>query len=117
MKHESTSSSARLYGQVSLCVTACLIFSSVCSAQAVNRRGVTWVAPKSEILSLNNYEEKEETDAGGIRREYIRTTKDGEWIPFYTSERSVLVTLGHRRRLVLVNDCPATKSCKVMVVN
>jgi|SRR5215813_5147331 len=117
MKHEPPSPSARLCGQVWLSFTACFIFSSVCLAQTVNRRGVTWVAPKSDTLSLNRYEVKEETDAYGTRREYIRTTKGGGWILFYTNERSVLVTLGHRRRLVLVNDCPATKSCKVMVVN
>ena len=75
------------------------------------------MAPTTETLSLNTYKVKEETDADGIRREYISRTKDVGWIPFYTNERSVLVTLGHRKRLVLVNDCPATKSCKVVVVN
>jgi hypothetical protein len=117
MKQELLSSSVALCRQALLFLTALSIFSSVSFAQTINRNGVTWVAPTWETLSLNTYKVKEETDADGIRREYIRRTKDGAWIPFYTNERSVLVTLGHRKRLVLVNDCPATKSCKVVVVN
>src|SRR5262247_3261745 len=112
MKQELLSSYVALCWQVLLFLTALLIFSFVSPAQTINRNGVTWVAPIREILSLNSYKVKEETDADGIRREYIRRTNDRAWIPFYTNERSVLVTLGHRRSLVLVNDCPATKSCK-----
>ncbi len=90
-------------------------FASV--AQTIERRSVMWVAPTSETLSLHGYEVKEETESDSIRKEYIRRAEDRRWIPFYTCERYVLVTLGHRKNLVLVNDCPATKSCRVMAVN
>jgi len=92
-------------------------FTVASVAQTIERRSVMWVAPTSETLSLHGYEVKEETESDSIRKEYIRRAEDRRWIPFYTCERYVLVTLGHRKNLVLVNDCPATKSCRVMAVN
>lgn len=86
-------------------------------AQIIQRKGVSWVAPATKILRLNGYEVKEVTELNGIRRAYIRRGIDNEWIPFYARERFLLVTLGNRRRLVLINDCPATKFCKVIVAD
>ena len=103
--------------QAAVLLIAFAFFNFASVAQTIERRGVMWVAPTSEALWLNGYEVKEESDSDGIRREYIRRAEDKRWIPFYTRERYVLVTLGHRRNLVLVNDCPATKFCKVIVVN
>jgi hypothetical protein len=117
MKQETLSFHLVLSRHALLSLTALLIVIPVSFAQTINRKGVTWVAPTTETLSLNTYKVKEETDAGGIKREYISRSEGRGWIPFYTNERSVLVTLGHRRRLVLVNDCPASKSCKVVVVD
>ena len=47
----------------------------------------------------------------------MRRDADRKWIPFYVNERYLLVTLGNRKRAVLMNDCPATKFCKVVVAD
>ena len=105
-----------------VCCCAALICTSLlscesCSAQAVSRRGVTWVSPTDVPLQLNGYEVKQVAEPNGAPKVYIKTGGDRKWIPFFVSERYVLVTLGNRRRLVLINDCPATKFCKVMIAD
>ncbi len=75
-------------------------FTVASVAQTIERRSVMWVAPTSETLSLHGYEVKEETESDSIRKEYIRRAEDRRWIPFYTCERYVLVTLGHRKNLI-----------------
>jgi hypothetical protein len=104
------------------CCCAALICASVLSwetswAQAVSRRGVTWVSPTDSPLQLNGYEVKEVAEPNGPPRAYIKRDGDRKWIPFFVPERYVLLTLGNRRRLVLINDCPATKFCKVMIAD
>ena len=97
---------------------ASLLSCQTSSAQAVlRRRGFTWVFPPAVPLQLNGYEVKEVAEPNGAFRDYIRRDSDRKWIPFYVRERYLLVTLGNRRRLVLINDCPATKFCKVMVAD
>jgi hypothetical protein len=98
-----------------ICVS--LLSCQTSSAQAVRRRGVTWVFPPAVPLQLNGYEVKEVTEPNSARRAYIRRDTDSKWIPFYALERYLLVTLGNRRKLVLINDCPATKLCKVMIAD
>jgi hypothetical protein len=48
---------------------------------------------------------------------YIKRDGDKEPRLFYTHGRQIVVTLGHRRSLVLINDWEATKSGKVVVAN
>src|SRR6266404_5161410 len=98
-------------------ICASLLSCQTSSAQTVTRRGVTWVSPSIVPLRLDGYQVKEVAESNGERRAYIRRDSDREWIPFYLNERHLLVTLGNRRRLVLLNDCPATKFCKVMIAN
>jgi hypothetical protein len=98
-----------------ICVS--LLNCQVSSAQAVRRKDVTWVSPPAVPLQLNGYEVKEVTEPNSALRAYIRRDTDSKWIPFYARERYLLVTLGNRRRLVLINDCPATKFCKVMIAD
>jgi len=117
MRNKSSSPYMGFSFKAAVFLIAFAFFNFASVAQTIKRRGVMWVAPTSETLWLNGYEVKEESDSDGIGREYIRRAEDRRWIPFYTRERYVLVTLGHRRHLVLVNDCPATKLCKVKVVN
>jgi hypothetical protein len=81
------------------------------------RRGVTWVFPPAAPLQLNGYAVKEAADHDGALRAYIRRDRDRTWLPFYVRERYLLVTLGNRRRLVLINDCPATKFCRVVIAD
>ena len=96
---------------------ASLLNCQISSAQAVRRRDVTWVSPQAVPLQLNGYDVKEVTEPNSARMAYIRRDTDSMWIPFYAHERYLLVTLGNQRRLVLINDCPGTKSCKVMIAD
>ena len=98
-------------------ICASLLNCQVSSAQAVRRKHVTWVSPQAVPLQLNGYQVKEVSEPNSARRAYIRRDTDSEWIPFYALERYLLVTLGNRRRLVLINDCPATKFCRVMIAD
>lgn len=98
-------------------ICASLLNCQVSSAQVGRRRDVAWVSPQDVPLQLNGYEVKEVTEPNNARRAYIKRDTDSKWRPFYPIERSIDVTLGNRRRLVLINDCPATKFCKVMVAD
>ena len=98
-------------------ICATLLSYQISSAQVVRRRGVTWVFPPAAPVRLNGYEVKEVVEPSGILKAYIRRDSDREWIPFYHRERYLLVTLGNQKQLVLINDCPATKFCKVMVAD
>src|SRR6266851_369241 len=98
-------------------ICAFLLFCETSSAQAVRRRGITWTFPQAASVRLNGYVVKQVIETNGTRRAYIRRDKDRKWIPFYNHERFLLVTLGNRKQLVLINDCPATKFCKVMVTD
>jgi hypothetical protein len=94
-----------------------LLFCETCSAQTVRRRGIAWASPVVVPVRLNGYEVKSIAEPNGTIRAYIKRTKDREWLPFYEVERFLLVTLGNRKQLVLINDCPATKFCRTMVVD
>ena len=112
------------YSPIALHIISCaalvctfLLSHQTSYAQTVRRRGISWVSPGAAPLRLNGYEVKAVIEPNGLRRAYIRRDSDREWIPFYTDERFLLVTLGNQKRLVLINDCPATKFCKVMVAD
>jgi phosphotransferase family enzyme len=98
-------------------ICASLLNCQVSFAQAVRRKDVTWVSPRAVPLRLNGYEVKAVTEPNSARRAYIRRDTDSKWIRCYTGERYLLMTLGNRRRVVLINDCPATKFCKVMIAD
>jgi len=69
---------------------------------------------------LKGYEVSENITPGDknyTRRAYIKRDGDKEPRLFYTHGRLIVVTLGHRRSLVLINDWEATKSGKVVVAN
>ena len=117
MRNKSSSRSVGFSLQAVFFLIAFAFFNLASVAQTIELRNVIWVTPTSETLWLHGYEVREETKSDGIRREYIRRAEDRRWIPFFTRQRYVLVTLGHRKTLVLVNDCPATKFCKVMAIN
>jgi len=94
-----------------------LIISPTSAAQNVRQKDVTWIWPVGEILRLKGGEVKQELVSDGVTKVYIKRDRDEEWISFYVGERNVGVALGHRKQLVLINDCPATKFCKVMTVD
>jgi len=69
-----------------------------------------------DVFKLKQWEVKEEIH-GLTRNDYIKRKADKKWTLFYRHERAVVVTLGHRGNLVLINDNEASKSNKVVVVN
>lgn len=92
-----------------------LFIQSTSAAQIVQRGGSTWVGLKpAEVFRLKRYEVKEKIE-GFTRRDYIKRRVDKKWILFYKHERGIVVTLGHRGHLVLINDNEASKSNKVVV--
>jgi hypothetical protein len=106
--------------RVFIVFTLLLIFSTA-SAQVVQRGNATWVGLKPGVTyRLEGYEVSEYITPGEknyTRCAYIKRDGDKEPRLFYTHGRQIVVTLGHRRSLVLINDWEATKSSKVVTVN
>ena len=98
-----------------------LLTYSTASAQVVQRRNATWVGLKPGVTyRLEGYEVSEYITPGEKNYTmcaYIKRDGDKEPRLFYTHGRQIVVTLGHRRSLVLINDWEATKSGKVVVAN
>ena len=95
-----------------------LVYSST-FAQVVQRGNAHWVSPDPDVVyRLDGYAVTERTCSGGSGNLCVYLKRDGDKeILFYTHHRQILVTLGHRRRLVLINDWEATKSGKVVVAD
>jgi hypothetical protein len=97
-----------------------LIGGSTVLSQVVRRHNTKWVSlHPNETRRLINYEVTERfCSADQLKRcVFIKRHFDRKLILFYTHHRQILVTLGHRKQLVLINDWGATKSGKVVVVN
>ncbi len=98
-----------------------LLIYSTASAQVVERGNATWVGLKPGVTyKLKGYEVSEHITPGDknyTRSAYIKRDGDKEPHLFYTHGRQIVVTLGHLRSLVLINDWEATKSGKVLVAN
>jgi len=98
-----------------------LLVHSTAYAQVVRRGNATWVSLKPGVAyRLEEYEVSEHIrpdDNSYTRYAYIRLHGEKEPRLFYTHDRQIVVTLGHRRQLVLINDREATKSGKVVVAN
>src|SRR6266536_393175 len=106
--------------RVFVAFTLLLIYSTA-SAQVVKRGNATWVGLKPGVTyRLEGYEVCEYITPGEniyTRSAYIKRDGDREPHLFYTHGRQIVVTLGHRRSLVLINDWEATKFGKVVVAN
>jgi hypothetical protein len=98
-----------------------LLIYSTAAAQVVERGKATWVGLNPGFTyRLEEYEVSEKITRGEnnyTRSAYIKRDGDKESRLFYTHNREIVVTLGHRRSLVLINDWEATKSGKVVVAN
>jgi hypothetical protein len=98
-----------------------LLIYSTASAQVVQRGNATWVGLKPGVTyRLKGYEVSEYVTPGEknyTKSAYIKRDGDKEPRLFYTHGRQILVTLGHWRSLVLINDWEATKSGRVVVAN
>jgi len=96
-----------------------LVYSSTC-AQIVQHGNAHWVAPRRDVYyRLDGYEVTERfcSDGSGNLCVYLERHGDKQPILFYIHHRQIVITLGHRRRLVLINDWEATKSGKVVIAN
>ena len=102
-------------------VFSLLVTYSTASAQVVERGNATWVGLNPGVTyRLEGYEVSEYITPGDknyTRRAYTKRDGEKELRLFYTHGRQIVVTLGHRRSLVLINDWGATKSGKVVVAN
>ena len=100
---------------------ALLLIYSTASAQVVKRGNTIWVGLKPGVTyRLEGYEVSEQivpSEKNYTRKAYIKRNGDKESRLFYTHGRQIVVTLGHLRSLVLINDSAATKSGKVVVAN
>ena len=107
------------YRLVILCTI--LLVSSTVSAQVVRRRNATWVSLARDVTyRLTGYEVSERIeprDNKSAKCAYFKRDGDKEPHLFYIHNRQIVVTLGHRKRHVLINDWDATKSAKVVVAN
>jgi hypothetical protein len=83
-----------------------LLMYSMASAQVVERGNATWVGLKPGVTyRLEGYEVSEHITPGEknyTRSAYIKRDGDKEPRLFYTHGRQIVVTLGHRRSLVLI---------------
>ena len=107
--------------RVFIVITLLLLIYSTASAQVRERGHATWVGLKPGVTyRLEGYEVSEYITPGEniyTRSAYIKRDSDREPHLFYTHGRQIVVTLGHRRSLVLINDWEATKFGKVVVAN
>ncbi len=98
-----------------------LLLYSMASGQVVRRGSATWVGLKPGVTyRLEGYEVSEYITPGEnsfTLSAYIKRDGDKEPHLFYTHGRQIVVTLGHQRSLILINDWEATKSGKVVVAN
>ncbi len=93
----------------------------MCAHSQIGRRGNTvWVSPSlNDTYSLDSYEVTERY-CGDDESElcvFIKRHFDRQPILLYRHHRGISLTLGHRKRLVLINDWEATKSAKVVVAD
>jgi hypothetical protein len=97
-----------------------LIICATAQSQIVRRGNTNWVGLNlDEVYRLNGYEITQHTcsnDQGSLCV-FIKRAFDKEPIQFYAHHREVLVTVGHRKQIVLINDWFATKSGRVVVAN
>lgn len=93
------------------------VLAASANAQSFDLGGSTWVGPQSRrVVSTDRYAVREDfDDATYVRRDYIKRPGEKRWNLFYTHGRGIEVTIGHKGRLVLINDFSATKACKVMI--
>jgi hypothetical protein len=96
-----------------------LVYSST-FAQIRQRGSAHWVGPRPDVdYRLDGYEVMERlcSDGSGNLGVYLKRHGDKEPILIYIHHRQIDITLGHHRRLVLINDGEATKSGKVVIAN
>lgn len=96
-----------------------LVYSST-GAQTVQRGSVHWISPRPDLdYRLDGYKVTERlcSDGSSDLCVYLERHGDKKPILFYVHHRQIVITLGHHRRLVLINDWEATKSGKVVIAN
>ena len=88
-----------------------------CQPVATNRPAGVDLRP-SEVSHEGHFEFSETFDPNTYeRREYVKRPGDKEPVFYYKHGRSIAPTMGHHRRLVLINDYSATKACNVIIAD
>lgn len=75
------------------------------------------ISADAKVFQKKGYSLKSEIGIDGARKNYIKRDKDKDWILFYIDYRAIFTTLGHQKRLILINDYEASKSSKVVVTD
>ena len=101
-------------------VIVLLVVSATAQSQIARRRNTTWIGPRvDEVYRVNNYEITERNCSSDEWPlcVFIKRVFDKRPIQFYVHHRGIAATLGHRTRLVLINDYFSTKLAKIEVAN
>ena len=97
-----------------------LVVCTTAQSQVARRRNATWIGPRvDEVYRVRNYEITERpcsNDEWPVC-DYIKRDFDKKPIQFYMHHRGIGVTLGHRKRMVLINDYFSSKLVQVVVAN
>ena len=97
-----------------------LITCATAESQVLQRRNTNWICPDLEVAyRVDNYEITQRycaTEPGSLCV-FVKRANDKAPTQFYMHHRAILVTLGHRKQLVLINDWEASKSGTVLVAN
>lgn len=100
-------------------LTVSALVSTRAAGQVIRRYGSTWVNYRDagKVYRVAGYETWETFDPKTIiRRLYFRRPSEKKRRLIYKHEREVFITIGHNGQLALINDCFATKACKVVTV-
>lgn len=102
-----------------LALLALPAFAESRAPQPFRRGNADWIEMyPGGVFHAKGFDVYEEFNpANYVRKDYIKRPIDKKAIHFYTHGRGISMTLGHKRRLVLIEDDEATKSSKVMVVD
>ncbi len=89
-------------------------------SQIVRHCNDVWVSPSpDQVYRLAGYEVTERFCSDGESKlcVFLKRRFDRQPILLYRHHRAIVLTLGHLKRLVLINDWEATKSGTVLVVD
>ena len=101
-------------------VVIILIICATAESQITRRRNTNWVCPDLDgVYRVDKYEITQHgcSNEQGSLCVFIKRDFDKQPTQFYRHHRTILLTLGHRKLLVLINDWHASKSGSVVVAN
>jgi len=103
-----------------LCTVVVFLICATAQSQIARRRNANWIGPQvDEVYRVDNCEisERRCSNDKWPLCDYIKRDFDKKPIQFYVHHRGIGVTVGHRKRLVLINDYFSSKLVQVVVAN